>query len=520
MAPLSKLILGAAASAALAHQQADPGFDLRVTSVTPTSRTCFDTKVQVKGTYFLGGPAKFEGDGWKFQGIFDGFAMTNRFELNPQDQSTKMCYTSKWFNSGFYNEFAKDPSKPPRGVLFEDTVPPRKSCFLDMCDYNAPNDNNWVNMVVIGDELVWVSDTLTMVVMDPVTMNVTGHKTWADDKKGITGLPAPSWALKEHAPSGGSAHPLLIPGTQTFVEILTEMPLVLGNYFVDVYTFEAGVKNGTRTKLASIEANKLQYFHSFGVTPKHIVLPFDICDGGLGPGHKAVISGKFKGNWQGVHVIDYKGAVQVFDDVTPFFHVHIANTFENATGVTMDFPSTTGIPFNRHAVMDIEASKNKTGRDISQPRGQMRRMHFNLETKKTTVEKLTDNNKDYDFVKINPKYNGLPYCIYYCVEWYHDNVAYASMAVMKHDICKGTKTFWSEEAVYLNEPFFIANSENGAEDDGTLIFTANNGKTGKAIWVALDAKTFEEIERTELPQHLPFTAHGSFLPPKSAPIVV
>ena len=420
MALFSKLILGAAASAAIAQQQADPGFNLRVTSATPTSRTCFDTKVQVKGTYFLGGPGKFEGDGWKFQAIFDGLGMINRFELKPEDQSTKMCFTSKWLNSGYYNSFAKDPSNPPRGVLFEDTIPSRKTCLLNMCDYKAANDNNWVNMVVVGDELIWVSDTTTMVVMDPLSMSVTGHKTWADDVQSMAGIPAPSWTLNLHAPSGGSAHPLLIPGTQTFVEVLTEMPLGLGNYYVDVYTFDAGVKNGTRTKLASIETNKLQYMHSFGVTPKYVVLPFDICDGGLGPGHAPFIKGKFHDHWQGVHVIDNKGTVQVFDDVPPFFHVHIANTFENATGVTMDFPSSDQIPFNRMAVMDIEAAKNKTGRDLSQPRAQMRRMHFNLETKKTTVEKLTDNNRDYDFVKINPKYNGLPYCIYYCVEWYHD----------------------------------------------------------------------------------------------------
>merc|ERR1712166_1082704 len=127
----------------------------------------------------------------------------------------------------------------------------------------------------------------------------------------------------------------------------------------------------------------------------------------------------------------------------------------------MDLVTYNDIPFERMPVMDIAQNLNKTLRDSSYPRGQMRRMHMDLTTQKTTVTKLTDNNKDYDFIKVNPAVNGHAYCIYYAVEWYHDDVSYASMAVMKHDICKGTKLFWSELDIYMNEPFFIANSKDG-----------------------------------------------------------
>merc|ERR1712066_794191 len=201
----------------------------------------------------------------------------------------------------------------------------------------------------------------------------------------------------------------------------------------------------------------------------------------------------------------------------------MANTFENASGITMDLGVYDDIPFQRLSVMDIKTNLNKTARDIrdkSNPRGQMRRFHMDFNTKKTTITKLTDNQKDYDFIKINPVKNGLPYCIYYAVEWFHDDVSYASMAVMKHDICSNKKSFWSRPNVYMNEPFFIANDAHGAEDDGTLVFTANDGNTGKAIFVALDATTFSEIEHVELPNHIPFTAHGQFVPNAAQSIVV
>mmetsp|Transcript_70619 Transcript_70619/g.110507 ORF Transcript_70619/g.110507 Transcript_70619/m.110507 type:complete len:93 (-) Transcript_70619:78-356(-) len=83
---------------------------------------------------------------------------------------------------------------------------------------------------------------------------------------------------------------------------------------------------------------------------------------------------------------------------------------------------------------------------------------------------------------------------------------------MKHDTCNNTKTYWSAPNVYLNEPFFIPGAQSGAEDDGTIIFSANDGEKGKAIFVALDASTFKEIERVDLKHHIPFTAHGNFVP--------
>merc|ERR1719401_224808 len=141
----------------------------------------------------------------------------------------------------------------------------------------------------------------------------------------------------------------------------------------------------------------------------------------------------------------------------------------------MDLVSYDEIPFARMSIMDINTARNKSARDTSYPRGHIRRMHMNNQTKKTSIERFTDNVNDYDFCKINDMKAGVPYCIHYCVEWYHDKAAYASMAVMKHDVCQGKKTYWSSPDVYLNEPFFIPSGQSGAEDDGTLIFSAIDG---------------------------------------------
>jgi carotenoid cleavage dioxygenase-like enzyme len=509
----------ASVSLVLVSSQEEPGFDLRTTnSDGPVSRTCFDAPglpSSTRGSYYIAGPAKFDGlpeGNWKFKGIFDGLGMVNRFELLPDDQPTKMCYTSAWMNTGLYKNYLKDHKEPPRGVVFEDTEPPRKRCMLDMCDYMAPNDNNWVNMMVVGGEAVWFSDTPTMVSMDLETLNCTGIKAWADDDNTGMGPPKPHWVPGMHNVVGGSAHPLVRPGTKTVIEVMTEAPLVMGKTWVSLYTFDATAKGKqNRTRIASIEVDAPMYFHSYGVTPNYVVLPFNLINTGLGPGHVPVILGNFHMHWKGLYVVDSKGKVQVFDDVDPFAHVHIINTYENASGISMDLVTYKDVPFNRMAVMDLAINQNKTARDSSYPRGQIRRLHMNTQTRKTSVEMFTNDKRDYDFCKINDAKAGVPYCIYYCVEWYHDDAAYASMALMKHDVCQGTKTYWSAPNVYLNEPFFIPGN-SGAEDDGTVIFSALDGQKGKAVFIALDAASLKEVERVELKNHIPFTAHGNFVP--------
>jgi len=512
-----------------AQNGTDQGWELLVTnSEGPVSRTCFDAAglpSSVRGSYFIAGPAKFDGlpaGQWKYQGVFDGLGMVNRFELHPSDQLGKVCYTSAWMNTGLYKDFVKDHKNPPRGVLFEDTVPPRASCDVgtDMCDYTAPNDNNWVNMIAVGDEAVWVSDTPTMVSMDPKTLNVTGIKAWADDTKSMAGSSQPSWTPSMHMAAGGSAHPLLKPGTQhTYVDIMTMQPMMplSKDFYIDIYTFDVSVQGPqNRTKVASVPADAGFYMHSFGVTSNHAVLPFNMVLGGVGPMHTAVLLGKFTEKWKGVHIVNLEsGAVHVFDDATPFEHAHTANTFENSSGIVFDVGAYDHTPFSKSPPLDIALFQDKKARDANTNRGALRRYHFNNITKKTSVEHLINTGRQYDFFKTNPSVNGLPYCVYYATEWFHDDKSYASMAIIKHDICQNKISYWSQRDTYVGEPFFIA-GQSGAEDDGALVFTAIDGTKGKEIFVVLDAQSFTELERIQLPNHIPFTAHGSFIPSSAA----
>jgi len=388
---VSAILLAAAASTETPHT--DKGWELRVTnSVGPQKRVCLSANKLPKyarGLYFIAGPAKFDGSPegeWHYQSIFDGFGMVNRFELNPADEPGKVCYTSAWMSTGVYQRFLSDPAVPPRGVLFEDTVPSRKPCFLNFCDLTASNDNMWVNMMPIGGEGVWFSDMSNMLMMDLETLEVDGLKPWGDDSTSEhMASPQPDWIEPQHKAAGGSAHPLPRPGTQTVVEIMTEMPLGIGEHYTDVYTFDASMKGKqNRTRLFRIKDKGPQYFHSFGVTPHHVVLIYDL-EYSLGFTGKPFLLQAFQPSWRGVHVYDYNGnLIQAFNDLDPFMHVHIANTFENASGIVMDLGAYGDVPFQSSwGVLDIQQSLNKSLRD-SKPyalRSQIRRFHFNTVTR-------------------------------------------------------------------------------------------------------------------------------------------
>ena len=175
----------------------------------------------------------------------------------------------------------------------------------------------------------------------------------------------------------------------------------------------------------------------------------------------------------------------------------------------------TSLPRSRGRALDIEMFLNRSQRNENPGRATMRRLHMHTSgpfagnTTFIDFEKIP--NSHSDFFRINDAYIGLPYCYYYATEWWHDSINYASMAIVKHDLCSDTKTYWARDDVYVGEPYFIQ-TPGGKEDDGILVFVALDGQQRRSIFVTLDAKTLKDVPNTNvtLPGHIPFTAHGDF----------
>lgn len=448
----------------------------------------------------------------KWEGIiksfFDGYGRVNRFEI----RNGEACFTAEFLNTS-YLQHAEKLGRICNGPTFMGTEPslpfcPLKDplCFME----GAMIDNNWVNLLPVVGEGLLLTDSPVLIRFDYESLTVSGGYPWKDTLPGSKWM-MPTWINKFHAPATGSAHPALVPGTKsTYVEIMLELSVIpFRANTIAVYTIDAASMD--RALIAHVPVKGAQYLHSFGVSENYVVLPCNL-KAGL-PSSSALIS-VFEDGWDGIHVLNMKtGKIQVFQ-TEKFFHVHIANTFENATGITIDLGTFQDVPFAPHTLSSA-LFVNKTSRDTKSDQ-RVERMHLHLsgsQKGQVTREVLSPPGRQTDFFKINEHRSGLPYCIYYAVEWFHDDKSYASMAVLKHDLCQGKRSYWAKEYSYPSEPFFIPTGvESDAEDQGVLVFVTLDGQRGASDFVVLDAQTFTEITIVKLPVHIPFLAHGQFVP--------
>ena len=127
---------------------------------------------------------------------------------------------------------------------------------------------------------------------------------------------------------------------------------------------------------------------------------------------------------------------------------------------------------------------------------------------------LSSSSRSTEFPTYNYKYATKPYCYYYAVEWWHDDVNMGSMAIVKRNICSQDATlntvYWYEPGNFPSEPTFIPRANASDEDDGVIVFTLLNGKENKGNFMIVDAKTMLTLEKVELPTSITFTAHGQF----------
>jgi len=509
-------------SIAVASADEDIGFELFVTTAPePTPRTCVDAHGlpdYLQGLYIVSGPARFETDNYKFQAVFDGFGKVNRFEVGGGE----VCYTSAWLNTTFSRESEKRGQAA--GMLFEETVPARSCPLLDpMCQMKVPSDNDWVNLVQIGDDTCLLTDAPQMPIIDLETLEIKEtFKVWADDTQPGSGQSTPNWIESGHVGTSGSAHPTRRPGTNLYVDILSVMgPAPGAKPSLDVYTFDA-TKNGpqNRTLIATVESDKTPYLHSFGVTANYIILPLNHMMKMPNP-MQPTLMGSLLEHWNGIRIIDNENKVHTFDTET-FYHAHTVNSFENATGVTLDVGAFKTTPFQKSAQMDIAMFLDKSQRDSNPARNVVRRLHFHFSgplTGEVTFEDFDHAAGLSDFFRVHPNYVGVPYCIYYATQWWADGENYASMAIIKHNVCTGVKTLWQRPHMYPGEPEMVP-GPSGNEEDGVVMFVAIDGKKRASKLVILDAETFEELEVMEVPTHIPFTAHGQFVPPLAGRAVV
>lgn len=79
------------------------------------------------------------------------------------------------------------------------------------------------------------------------------------------------------------------------------------------------------------------------------------------------------------------------------------------------------------------------------------------------------------------------------------------------DLEDKTMKVWYQKGYYPSEPVFVPSPDSVDEDDGVILSVVLTPTEDKGTFLlVLDAKTFQELGRAEVPVNIPYGFHGTF----------
>jgi carotenoid cleavage dioxygenase-like enzyme len=82
--------------------------------------------------------------------------------------------------------------------------------------------------------------------------------------------------------------------------------------------------------------------------------------------------------------------------------------------------------------------------------------------------------------------------------------------LVKVDVRTGVARTWFEDGCYPGEPVFVSGPGATGEDEGIVLSVVLDGKQGYSFLLVLDAVSFTERARAQVPHHIPFGFYGLY----------
>jgi len=424
-------------------------------------------------------PAKFETERKPLNHWFDGYAMLHQFDFDDG----KVSYQNRFVQSDAYRgmrtkgkmtktEFATDPCKAIFGHLFSLFQSPQ------------PTDNPNVNTGKIGDKLVTMTETPMPIVFDQESLTTQGHLDFEDNLQGLLTV----------------AHPHFDQAQNMYSYLLKF------GYESEYQVYKLPYKSKKREVIASVPSKTPAYVHSFGYTDNYIILAeFAFVVNPL----KLKFSGKpliANYEWKPelgtrFHVIDKKqgGLIKTLT-APPIFCFHHVNAYEEENSIVVDL-----IAFSDAKVIENFYLDNLRNGPANAA-GKLTRYRINLEREKINVEQLS--NSSMGLPRINYDFNGQPYGRLYAAGNKVSGNFYD--ALITRDMTSGEERWWVEENTYPGEAVYVPHPQASEEVNGVVLSIVFNADSATSFLLILDASSYDEIARANLPQHIPFGFHGNY----------
>lgn len=436
----------------------------------------------LSGTLIRNGPAKFEVGKEKFRHWFDGLAMLHKFSF----KEGKVSYANKFLQS----EAFKSATETNKISYREFATDPCRSIFKRVSSMFSTKftDNANVNITKIAEHFVAMTETPLPVEFDLKTLKTVG--VFAYDDKIESGLT--------------TAHPHYDFIQNEVINYATKISRA-SNY--NVYKIPHGTNH--RNLINSVPVEEPAYMHSFGMTENYVILvefplvvkPLDLLLSGKPfienftwkpeRGTRFIVINRQNGSLVGTYKSD------------AFFAFHHVNSFEKQGEIFVDVIAYHDSSIVNALYLDILRGQ----RTSAIPTSQIRRYKISLQGGPVGYDTLS--NEFVELPRINYKqYSTKDYRFVYGISTYGaDDFANQLVRV---DIPQKASKIWSEKNCYPGEPVFVGTPGAVNEDDGVVLSVVLDTTNDKSFLLVLDAATFEEMARAEVPHHIPFGFHGNY----------
>ena len=435
------------------------------------------------GTLIRNGPGAFRVGETRYRHWFDGLAMLHRFSFD----AGKVGYANRFLDCQAYraaraagaiavSEFATDPDR---------TLLQRAAHVF------APQitDSAKVNVARMGGRTLALVETPIQVAFDPDTLATHGTFTYEENRVGQM----------------TTVHPHFDPGNATAYNLVTRY------HQISHYRIYAVAPTGEVQRVAELPVREPGYMHSFGMSPHtFIVTEFPLV---VQPLRLLLWLQPYIENFRWkprkgttFYVVRRETGERLGRyETDAFFAFHHVNAFEQGDELIVDLVGYPDAGILRAYYLDRLADPAS-----ELPWGTLQRFRVPLKGGKMTREVLSDVCMElprYDEARYNTSGD---YRYVYAVSVRPDRRTGFYNQLVKADIVTGTSWAWFEEDCYPGEAVFAGRPGRSAEDDGVILSVVLDAARETSFLLILDAASFTERARVELPHPVLFGYHGAF----------
>ncbi|MBN1371403.1 MAG: carotenoid oxygenase family protein [Anaerolineaceae bacterium] len=440
------------------------------------------------GTLIRNGPGTFHAGSQSYRHWFDGLAMLHKFSF----ARGKVSYANKYLETKSYQS-ARETGKITYSEFATD---PCRSLFARGMAFFFPKitDSAKVNVARIADHYMALAETPIQVEFDIDTLKTVGVFNYEER---IVGQMT-------------TVHPQFDFSTGDVYNVVTRYH-ALSHY--NIYRIHP---SGSTQRIGSVPVMNPAYLHSFGMSHKYIILAeFPLV---VNPIHLLLWLKPYIENfrWEPARgtpftvVNRHTGEIAGRFECDSFFAFHHVNAFEKGGELVIDL-----VGYDDASIIQSYYLNRLSDEHNELPAGTLRRYRLPLNQKRGRVrsEVLSDAFMElprFDYERLNMDSS---YRYVYASSINPDQRSGFYNQVVKIDVTNGRQQTWHQAGCYPGEPVFVGRPGRSAEDDGVILSVILDSIKGNSFLLALDAHTFTEIGRAEVPHPILFGYHGEFFPP-------